>query len=63
MQIKGLVIGIRPECIDEYKKTHSDVWPEVLEKISASKIKNYSIFSQGDRLFSFFIIALEVIVI
>ena len=54
MQRKGLVIGIRPECIDEYKKTHSDVWPEVLEKISESKIKNYSIFSQGDRLFGFF---------
>ena len=41
MQRKGLVIGIRPECIEEYKKTHADVWPEVLEKISESKIKNY----------------------
>ena len=51
---KGLVIGIRPECIEEYKKTHADVWPEVLEKISESKIKNYSIFVQQDRLFGFF---------
>ncbi len=41
---KGLVIGIKPEFIAEYKKTHSDVWPDILEKISESKIKNYSIF-------------------
>ena len=40
---KGLVIGIKPEFIAEYKKTHSDVWPDILEKISESKIKNYSI--------------------
>lgn len=50
----GSVIGIKPEFINEYKKTHADVWPEVLEKISESKIKNYSVFAQGDRLFSFF---------
>ena len=50
----GSVIGIKSEFINEYKKTHADVWPEVLEKISESKIKNYSIFAQGDRLFSFF---------
>ena len=34
---KGLVIGIKPEFIAEYKKTHSDVWPDILEKISESK--------------------------
>ena len=51
---KGLVIGIKPEFIAEYKKTHSDVWPDILEKISESKIKNYSIFAQEDRLFAFF---------
>ena len=51
---KGLVIGIKPEFIGEYKKTHSDVWPDILEKISESKIKNYSIFAQEDRLFAFF---------
>ena len=50
----GSVIGIKPEFIEEYKKTHADVWPEVLEKISESKIRNYSIFFQNDRLFSFF---------
>ena len=51
---KGMVRAIKPECIKDYKQTHSDVWPEILERITNCKIKNYSVFSQGDRLFSFF---------
>ena len=51
---KGMVRAIKPECIKDYKKTHSDVWPEILERITDCKIKNYSVFAQGDRLFSFF---------
>ena len=51
---KGMVRGIKPECVAEYEKTHSKVWPEILERISNCKIKNYSVFAQGDRLFSFF---------
>ena len=51
---KGMVRAIKPECIKDYKKTHSDVWPEILERITKCKIKNYSVFAQGDRLFSFF---------
>ena len=51
---KGMVRAIKPECIKEYKKTHSDVWPEILERITNCKIKNYSVFAQSDRLFSFF---------
>lgn len=51
---KGMVRGIKPECVNEYEKTHSDVWPEILQKITECNIKNYSVFAQGDRLFSFF---------
>ena len=49
-----MVRAIKPECIKDYKKTHSDVWPEILARITNCKIKNYSVFAQGDRLFSFF---------
>ena len=45
---KGMVRAIKPECIKDYKKTHSDVWPEILERITKCKIKNYSVFAQGD---------------
>ena len=51
---KGMVRGIKPECVKEYTQSHSKVWPEILERITNCKIKNYSIFSQEDRLFSFF---------
>tara|TARA_B100000989_G_scaffold197899_1_gene149445 strand:- start:699 stop:1022 length:324 start_codon:yes stop_codon:yes gene_type:complete len=51
---KGMVRAIKPEYVKEYKKTHSDVWPEILEKITNCKIKNYSVFANEDKLFSFF---------
>ena len=51
---KGMVRAIKPEYVEEYTKTHSDVWPEILERITNCKIKNYSVFAQGDRLLSFF---------
>ena len=54
MMRKGSVIGIKPECIKEYKKTHKEVWPEVLDELNKCNIKNYSVFAQHDRLFSFF---------
>jgi hypothetical protein len=40
----GMVIGIKPEHIAEYKRTHAAVWPEVLARISDSNIRNYTIF-------------------
>lgn len=56
MQRKGMVIGVRPEKIEEYKRLHAAVWPEVLSMISACNIKNYSIFLREPEnlLFSFF---------
>ena len=44
MKRMGMVIGIKPEHIAEYKRTHAAVWPEVLARISDSNIRNYTIF-------------------
>lgn len=44
MQRMGMVIGIDPSKIAEYKRLHANVWPEVLERLRASNITNYSIF-------------------
>jgi len=44
MQRMGMLIRIRPEKIDEYKKLHADAWPEVLRQIHNSNIRNYTIF-------------------
>ena len=56
MQRIGMVIGVKPEKLAEYKRLHAAVWPEVLARISACNIRNYSIFLKEPEnlLFSFF---------
>ena len=44
MKRMGMMIGIRPEKIDEYKRLHAAVWPDILKQIRDSNIRNYSIF-------------------
>ena len=40
----GMVIGIRPDKIDDYRRLHAAAWPGVLAKIRESHIRNYSIY-------------------
>ena len=44
MQRMGMVIGLKPEKIEDYKRLHADVWPSVLNQIAESNIRNFSIF-------------------
>ena len=44
MQRMGMVIGLEPEKVEEYKRLHADVWPGVLRMISDCNIRNYSIY-------------------
>lgn len=44
MQRMAMMIGLRPENMAEYRALHAEVWPQVLARISASNIRNYSIF-------------------
>lgn len=44
MKRMGMVIGIDPGRIAEYRRLHADVWPQVLARLSASHITNYTIF-------------------
>jgi L-rhamnose mutarotase len=59
MQRYGSVIGLKAEKIEEYKKLHADVWPDVLKMIKQCNIRNYSIYLgelEKDKyyLFSYF---------
>jgi L-rhamnose mutarotase len=36
----GQWLYLKPECIEEYKKCHAAVWPEVLEQIKDSNIRD-----------------------
>jgi len=40
----GMVIRLKEDKIEEYKKLHAEVWPGVLEMIARCQIRNYSIF-------------------
>ena len=44
MQRMGMCLALKPEKVEEYKRLHTAVWPDVLAQISASNIRNYSIF-------------------
>ncbi len=40
----GMVIGLKPEMIAEYKRLHAAAWPDVLAMIRACNIRNYTIY-------------------
>jgi len=44
MKRYGMVLGVKPDQIDEYKRLHAAVWPEVLKMITDCHIRNYSIY-------------------
>lgn len=50
----GQVLGIRPECIEEYKRYHARIWPEIERAIREAGIRNYSIFLRGNQLFGYY---------
>jgi len=50
----GQIIGVKLDKLEEYKKYHAAVWPEVLEMITQCNIRNYSIFYKDAMLFAYF---------
>ena len=44
MQRMGQVIGLNAGKVEEYKRLHAAVWPDVLKMITACNIRNYSIY-------------------
>ena len=54
MKRYGSLIRVRPEQFEEYKRLHANVWPEVLKRIEACHIRNYSVYHKDGYLFSYF---------
>lgn len=44
MKRMAMVIRLNPEKMEEYKRLHAQAWPSILQQITASNIRNYSIF-------------------
>jgi L-rhamnose mutarotase len=49
----GQVIGVKPEKLEEYKRYHANVWPEIAQKIKECNIQNYTIFHKDGQLFAY----------
>lgn len=43
-------LHVKPERIDEYKRRHAEVWPDMLAALKASGWHNYSLFLRPDGL-------------
>ena len=54
MQRHGMVLKVRPDRLEEYKKYHAAVWPEVLDMIWRCNMRNYSIYCKDGYLFSYY---------
>lgn len=35
---------LKPDCIEEYKKRHNELWPEIKQLLSNEGVHDYSIF-------------------
>ena len=53
-QRTGFVLRVKPDRVEEYVRAHREVWPELLEALTAAGIRNYTIFRDGNRMFGYF---------
>lgn len=40
--------------LDEYKKRHDNIWPEMVEVLKKAGIRNYTIWNVGNELFGYY---------
>jgi L-rhamnose mutarotase len=50
MKRVGFLFKVKPELMDEYKKHHQAVWPEMLAALRRQGWHNYSLFMRDDGL-------------
>jgi len=54
MQRVAFRLWVQPDKLEEYKRLHRAVWPDLLTDLRAASIRNYSIFGDGPELFGYF---------
>jgi len=50
MQRVGFVLKVKADRLEEYKKRHEQVWPEMLDALRETGWNNYSLFLREDGL-------------
>lgn len=46
----GFLLKVKPEMLEEYKKRHKEVWPDMLEALTRHGWHNYSLFLTDEGL-------------
>jgi L-rhamnose mutarotase len=46
MKRYGMVIGVHADRLEEYKRLHASVWPEVWRQIEDSNMRNFTVFER-----------------
>ncbi len=50
MQRVGFILQVKKEMLEDYKKHHENVWPEMLDALRRTGWRNYSLFLRDDGL-------------
>lgn len=55
MKRVGFILKVKQDLMEEYRKRHEDVWPEMRDALSRNGWHNYSLFMRDDgMLFGYF---------
>lgn len=54
VQRYGMVLKVKPDRLEEYKRYHEEIWPGVADMIRQCNIRSYSIYLKDGYLFSYF---------
>lgn len=55
MKRVGFLLKVKEDLIDEYRRRHEDVWPDMQEALSRNGWHNYTLFMREDgTLFGYF---------
>lgn len=46
--------AVLPGKLEEYKRRHDNIWPEMKEVLAAAGIRNYTIWNVGEELFGYY---------
>jgi L-rhamnose mutarotase len=59
MTVKAFKMQLKPGVVEEYRRRHDEIWPELSAAISAAGIYDYSIFLDEDTLSLFAVLKLR----
>lgn len=46
--------AVRDGMIDEYRRRHAEIWPEMVQVLKEAGIGNYTIWNSGNELFGYY---------